>query len=93
MPTGSRTETYAALASHKRKEAKHMLETKGLVRFGEEWVETEPLVFRQLDGPNWLVFREDEDGAIRDALRGIGGHSVLVRGLQVEFQLSRVFLL
>ncbi len=52
----------------------------GRLQFMDEtWVETEPLLFRQIDGPNWLVFREGEDGTIRDALRGLGGHSMLLR--------------
>ena len=44
-----------------------------------EWVETEPLLFREADGPGWLVFEEDERGEVVRALRGIGGHSVLIK--------------
>ncbi len=45
----------------------------------KDWVETEPLLFREVGGPDWLLFQEDERGEVRAALRGLSGHSVLLR--------------
>jgi CubicO group peptidase (beta-lactamase class C family) len=52
----------------------------GRLRFMDgEWVETEPLLFREVDGPGWLVFQEDESRGVSRALRGLGGFSVLLK--------------
>ncbi|MGK0216545.1 MAG: hypothetical protein ACI9HE_000017 [Planctomycetota bacterium] len=45
---GAWYETYASLASFRRKESKSMLKTKGLVRFGKEWVKSQDMPFRRM---------------------------------------------
>jgi CubicO group peptidase (beta-lactamase class C family) len=67
-----------------------------LLFMNEEWVETEPLVFNQIGGPDWLVFHEDEEGRVQSALRGLNGSSVLLkqpwwRGLILHQVLAGVF--
>jgi hypothetical protein len=67
-----------------------------LLFMNQEWVETEPLVFHQIGGPDWLVFHEDEEGRIQSALRGLKGSSVLLkqpwwRGLIFHQVLAGVF--
>jgi CubicO group peptidase (beta-lactamase class C family) len=56
-----------------------MTEGPQLLFLDEEWVETEPLVFRQVGGPDWLVFHEDDEGRVQSALRGLKGSSVLLK--------------
>ena len=67
-----------------------------LLRFlDKEWIETEPFVFHQVGGPDWLVFQEDEEGNVQSALRGLDGFSVLLkepwwRGLRFHLLLVAV---
>jgi CubicO group peptidase (beta-lactamase class C family) len=43
------------------------------------WVETEPMLFRELDGEHWLLFKADESGEVIRAHRGLLGYSVLLK--------------
>lgn len=70
-------ETYAALAAYRRKEAKTMLETKGLVRLGGEWVPEADRPFlrmgwERLEGGAWARPGTQARLAKEDELRAKG---------------------
>jgi CubicO group peptidase (beta-lactamase class C family) len=45
----------------------------------EDWIEVEPLVFRQVDGQGWLIFEQDARGNVIRAYQDIDPHEAQIR--------------